>query len=49
MQYELCSCWLWILLYKQLFKIHKAVEYSDENVKLWGTELLSEDSFFAGV
>jgi len=34
MHYELCSCWLCVLLYKQLFKIQKALEYSDENVKL---------------
>lgn len=49
MQNELCSCWLWILLHKQLFKIEKAVEYSDENVKIWGTKLLSKDSFFTGI
>lgn len=48
-KYKLCSCWLWTLLYKQLFKVHKAVESSDENVKFRGTELLSKDFFFVGV
>lgn len=49
MQCELCSSMLWILLHKQLIKIHKAKEQSDENVKLWGTEFISKDPSFAGI